>query len=103
MIVHRWQAAVVPTKEQIISIFRNEDLKPIEEVFYPNQPIPEHKHPFDEMRMIVSGEMIMNIAGNKLLLRAGDRILIPSNTRHSKEARGDEPCVSIFALKVFHS
>lgn len=103
MIINRWQAPVVPTKEQIISIFRNEDLKPIEEIFNPNQPIPEHKHPFDEVRMIVSGEMIMNISGNKILLRAGDKILIPSNTKHSKEVRGEEPCVSIYASKVFQS
>lgn len=103
MIVNRWQAPLVPTQEQIISIFRNEDLKPVEEIFYPNQPIAEHKHPFDEVRMIVSGEMIMNVAGNKILLRAGDKILIPSNTKHSKEVRGEEPCVSIYARKVFQS
>lgn len=103
MIVTRWQAPVVPTKEQIIHIFRVEGLQPEEEVYLPKQGVAEHKQPFDEVRMIVSGELLMNIAGNKLLLRAGDRILIPSNTRHAKEVRGDEPCVSIYAQKVFHS
>lgn len=103
MIVTRWQAALVPTMEQIKLIFRMEGLQPEEEVYLPEQKIIEHKHPFDEVRMIVSGEMIMNIAGNRLLLRAGDRIMIPSNTKHAKEVRGDVPCVSIYSRKVFHS
>lgn len=103
MIVTRWQAPVVPTQEQIIHIFRTEGLHPEEEVYLPKQAVTEHKHPFDEVRMIVSGEMIMNVAGNRLLLRAGDRIIIPSNTKHAKEVRGEEPCVSIYSRKVFHS
>lgn len=103
MIVTRWQAQIIPTKEQIINIFRNEDLSPEEEIFYVDKPVTDHKHPFDEVRMIVSGEMIMNISGNKILLRPGDKILVPSNTNHAKEVRGPEPCVSIYAKKVFQS
>ena len=102
MIVTRWQAPLLPSKDQIINIFRNEDLKPEEEVDPPGKT-PESRNPFDEIRMIVSGEMIMNISGNKLLLRAGDKIIIPSNTKYSKEIRDDKPCVSIRAFKIFHS
>lgn len=103
MIVTRWQAPVVPTLEQVKFIFRAEGLQPEEEIYQPKQSISDHRHPFDEVRMVVSGEMIMNVAGNRQLLRAGDRILIPSNTKHSKEVRGEEPCVSIYARKVFQS
>lgn len=102
MVVTRWQALLLPSKEQIITIFRNEDLKPEEEVDSPGKT-SDLRNPFDEIRMIVSGEMIMNVAGNKLLLRQGDKIMIPSNTRYSKEIRGDKLCVSIRAFKVFHS
>ena len=101
MIVTRWQAAIVPTEEQIKMMFASEGLEPFEEVYPVKASVADHRHPFDEIRMVVSGSMMLNIAGNQLLLRAGDRIDIPSNTRHSKAAEGDEPCVCVVAKRPF--
>jgi quercetin dioxygenase-like cupin family protein len=61
--------------------------------------VPLHYHAFDEVRVVVEGEMLFDVAGNKLLLRAGDRIVIPANTKHSFKAQGKSPCVSFFAEK----
>lgn len=101
MIVRRWQASIVPDKSQIISMYTAEGLTADEETIPANREIPIHRHPFDEVRTVVSGEMILDIAGNKLLLRAGDRIVIPANTRHSYKAQGTEDCLSLTALKTF--
>lgn len=101
MIVKRWQARVVPTKEQVKMIFHAEGLEPYEEIYEPQQKISEHRHPFNEIRMVVEGELFLNISGNQLLLRAGDRIEIPSNTKHETMARGEEKCVCICARSVF--
>jgi quercetin dioxygenase-like cupin family protein len=101
MIVTRWQASVLPTPEQVKMIFQGEGLSPHEEILQPNQVIADHRHPFDEVRMVVSGALLMNISGNQILLRAGDRIDIPANTRHSKSASGDESCVSVLANRPF--
>lgn len=101
MIVTRWQAAVVPSEEQIKMMFAAEGLEPYEEVYPVQASVADHRHPFDEVRMVVSGSMLLNIAGNQLLLRAGDRIDIPSNTRHSKKAEGNEPCVCVVAKRPF--
>ena len=101
MIVTRWQAAIVPSEEQIKMMFASEGFEPYEEVYPSKANVKDHRHPFDEIRMVVSGEMMLNIAGNQLLLRAGDRIDIPSNTRHSKTAEGDQPCVCIVAKRPF--
>ncbi len=101
MIVKRWQARIVPTKEQVKMIFLAEGLEPYEETYEPEQTIPEHRHPFNEIRMVVKGELFLNISGNQLLLRAGDRIEIPSNTKHKTTARGEEKCVCICAKSVF--
>ena len=101
MIVRRWQAALLPTIDQIKMIFQSEGLSPMEEIYEPLSLIKEHRHPFDEVRMIVKGEIIYNVAGNQLLLRSGDRIEIPSNTRHETKVSGDEPCVSIYSFKPF--
>ena len=101
MIVQRWQAPALPTAEQILKIFEREGLKPIEEIYEPGQEVKTHHHPFDEVRMLVKGTLLIDIAGNRLLLREGDKIIIPSNTRHSKKAQGTSPCVCICSYKAF--
>ena len=101
MIVNRWQAPVLPTAEQIYKIFEREGLRHFEEIYEPGQKIENHQHPFDEVRMMVKGLLLINIAGNRLLLRAGDKIVIPSNTRHSKEVQGHTSCLSVCSYKAF--
>lgn len=101
MVVTRWQAPMLPTAEQITMIFQAEGLATSEEVLGPNVVIPDHRHPFDEVRMVISGTLFMNISGNQILLRAGDRIDIPANTRHSKSAQGPESCVCVVAQRPF--
>ena len=101
MIVSRWQAPLKPTKEQAIMIFRAEDLQPREEILTKETTYPEDKHPLDEVRMVLDGELMMNINGNQLLLRAGDKIMVPSNTKHSQKVLSDHPCLCIVANKPF--
>jgi quercetin dioxygenase-like cupin family protein len=101
MVVTRWQAPVLPTPEQIKMIFEAEGLSPAEEVLDPKVVIPDHRHPFDEIRIVMSGTLFMNISGNQILLRAGDRIDIPANTRHSKSTQGEQSCVCIIASRPF--
>lgn len=101
MIVIRWQAPLRPTKEQAQMIFRAEDLAPREEILTKEEVYPEHRHPFDEIRMILDGELSMNINGNQLLLRAGDKIVIPSNTKHSQKVLGEAPCTTVVANRPF--
>ncbi len=101
MIVIRWQAPLRPTKEQALMIFRAEDLQPKEEILIKEKTYPEHRHPFDEVRMVLYGELLLNINGNQLLLRSGDKIMIPSNTKHSQKVLGNKDCFCIVANKFF--
>lgn len=101
MIVTRWQAPLVPELKQIKMMFEAEGLEPYEEVVNKADDVPDHRHPFDEVRMVASGELMLNVAGNKLLLRAGDKIIIPSNTKHSKKVGSQsEACVCICAHRA---
>jgi quercetin dioxygenase-like cupin family protein len=100
MLVLRWQAPVVPDKNQIRELFEAEGLDPNEEVFKPDTLVDWHRHPFDEVRTVVQGELLFDVAGNQLLLRAGDRITIPSNTKHSFKIQGTENCVCLVAQKM---
>ena len=100
MIIRRWLAPLVPNKEQIESLFEKDDLEYFEENFPHGTKISKHRHPFDEIRMIIKGELLYNISGNKILLRAGDKIVIPSNTLHSKMVLKDETCFSICSYQA---
>lgn len=99
MIVQRWQAAVLPDKSQIKSMYEAEGLSPMEEVLPVSGNIGLHYHSFDEVRTVVSGELLFDIAGNQLLLRTGDKIIIPANTKHSFKTHGDEACTCMVANK----
>jgi mannose-6-phosphate isomerase-like protein (cupin superfamily) len=101
MIVIRWQAQVLPTAEQMKLIFIEEGMAPFDEVLPAHGKIADHRHPFDEVRVVIEGRLFMNISGNQTLLRAGDRIEIPANTRHSKSVESDEPCVCVVANRPF--
>lgn len=100
MIVTRWQAQVLPSAEQVKMIFEGEGLTPVEEQLPAGAEIRDRRQPFDEVRMVISGALVMNIAGNQILLRAGDRIDIPANTKHSKSTNGDTNCVCVVAQKI---
>lgn len=98
MLVSRWTSTQPPSEEQVRMMMISEGLNPIEEKLSVNQEILEHRHPFDEIRIVVNGTLLMNISGNKLLLRPGDRIDIPANTKHAKKPDSGE-CFCLYALK----
>jgi len=95
MIVRRWLAPLQPSKEQVEALFEKDGLEYFEENFEAGTKISKHRHPFDEVRMILKGRILYDISGNKVLLRPGDKIIIPSNTLHSKVVQKEEACFSI--------
>src|ERR1700722_4197678 len=100
MLVSRWQAPILPTQQQMVLMLESEGLDPEEETIPSGAAIADHRHPFDEVRIVVSGQLMLDLAGHKMLLRAGDRVLLPANTRHSKQNDAQEPCVCIYAMKA---
>lgn len=101
MLITRWQAPLTPTKDQVAMLMQTEGLEPFEEDYAPQIKISEHRHPFAEVRVVVSGELLFNIAGNQFLLRAGDRVEIPANTKHWHVNNSQDLCVCICAHRAF--
>lgn len=99
MIVHRWQAKIIPSKNQIQKIFEADELQAKEDLIEPNTKPQKIKNPYTEIRVVVSGALFVEIVGNKLLLRPGDKIIIPSNTKHTKLVQGNSPCASLVAYQ----
>jgi quercetin dioxygenase-like cupin family protein len=83
-------------------MFFLEGLKPEIEELPEGAEAKDRIFPFDEVRIIVSGELILDVVGNKVLLREGDRVMIPSNTKHSVSAHKGAS-TSLYARKVFTS
>lgn len=100
MIVTRWQAPIMPALEEMKQILEREGLECSIEVADPERKMGDHRHPFTEIRVVLSGQMIFSIAGNQMLLRPGDRVEVPSNTRHSHYAQGGSPCECLVAQRV---
>ncbi len=102
MIIRRWQAPIIPDEKQIRQMFLLEGLRPFEESLPKDTEIKDRKFPFDEVRIVVSGELILEVCGNRVLLREGDRVMIPSNTTHTVSAHNGSS-MSLYARKVFSS
>lgn len=101
MLITRWQAPQVPSLDQLKLILHSEGAELKEEEFPANSEVKEHRHPFEEIRIIYSGSIIFNFTGNKILLRPGDKIVIPPNTKHSMHINGEEACQSVVAYRPF--
>ncbi len=100
MIIQRWQAPITPSIDQLKMILHSEGLEIKEEVYEKATIVKEHKHPWEEVRIIISGELIYNLSGNKILLRPGDKIVIPPHTRHTTEVMGTESCKSLVGFRA---
>ena len=49
----------------------------------PNTIVPPHRHPHEQMALVLSGKLEVTIAGESRLLEEGDAFLVPSDVEHS--------------------
>ena len=61
---------------------------------------PPHDHDVDKIDGVLSGRFRMTLGDESLVLGAGDMLEIPAHARHSAEVVGDEPVVSLDAVRV---
>ncbi len=60
---------------------------------------PDHMHEVDKIDAVVSGRFRMTMGENEAILEAGDCLKVPRGTVHSAEVVGDEPVVSLDAVR----
>lgn len=65
----------------------------------PGTYFPAHSHAVDKIDAVLSGEFKMDMQGESVVLRSGDYLLVPHGVEHSAEVIGDEPVVSLDAVK----
>jgi quercetin dioxygenase-like cupin family protein len=69
-------------------------------IYPPGTFFPEHSHAVDKIDGVLSGRFRMTMHGESLLLTAGDLLAVPHGVVHSAEVIGDEPVVSLDAVKI---
>lgn len=77
-------------------------LKEIMGVYYEIQPgilVSEHRHPNEQMGMLIQGKVKWKIRGEEIITQAPVLYSIPFNEPHSAEVLGDEPALF---LDVFY-
>jgi quercetin dioxygenase-like cupin family protein len=68
-------------------------------VYGPGTHFPEHTHEVDKIDAVVSGSFQIVVSGRRHILGAGDSIVVPRGVRHSATVLGDEPVISLDAIK----
>ena len=68
-------------------------------VYPPGTYFPDHTHGVDKIDAVVSGRFRVTLEGESVVLEAGDAIEVPRGAGHSAEVVGDEPVVSLDAVR----
>jgi quercetin dioxygenase-like cupin family protein len=58
--------------------------------FSPNSVIPDHRHPQEQVGVVLEGELYMTIGGETRLLKPGEAYVIPGNVEHGGKT-GEKP------------
>ena len=66
----------------------------------PGSRFPDHAHDVDKIDAVVSGHFRLVIAGHTAELGPGDWVEVPRGRRHTATVIGDEPVVSLDAIRL---
>jgi len=69
-------------------------------VYPPGTYFPEHDHGVDKIDGVLLGCFRMTLQGESAVLEAGDLLAVPKHVLHSAEVLGDEPVVSLDAVRA---
>ena len=65
----------------------------------PGTVFPDHTHTMDKLDAVLAGRFRLRMHGQEVVLRAGDILAVPRGTVHSAEVVGNEPVVSLDAVR----
>jgi len=61
----------------------------------PNNEVPTHSHPNEQIGMVFSGKALLRIGDEERVVGKGDFYRIPSNVPHSDVTIGNEPFIML--------
>ena len=69
-------------------------------VYPPGTVFSTHSHSVDKIDGVLAGCFRMSMHGQSVLLQAGDMLEVPQGVLHSAEVVGDDPVVSLDAVRT---
>jgi quercetin dioxygenase-like cupin family protein len=69
-------------------------------VYPPGTVFPDHTHAVDKIDAVVEGRFRISMDGQDYVLGPGDCIAVPRGRVHSAAVVGDQPVISIDAIRV---
>ncbi len=66
----------------------------------PGTVFPDHKHDVDKIDAVLSGRFRLGVRGHMKVLGPGEWLEIPRGTVHNASVMGDEPVVSLDAVRL---
>ena len=66
----------------------------------PGTVFPDHTHGVDKIDAVVSGRFRLVVSGHLAMLGPGDWVEVPRGAVHSATVLGDEPVVSLDAIRI---
>jgi quercetin dioxygenase-like cupin family protein len=68
--------------------------------YEPGTVFPDHTHGIDKIDAVISGRFRLVVSGHLAVLGPGDWVEVPRGSVHSATVLGDEPVVSLDAIKL---
>lgn len=65
----------------------------------PGTFFPEHEHAANKIVGVLAGRLRITLGGGEVILEPGDCLGVPRGTMHSAEVVGDEPVISLDAMR----
>ncbi len=99
--VDHWNAATdgEPTEAALRARFEGLGYHVTRYVYPPGTRFPDHSHAEDKIDAVLSGRFRLWLQGQSVVLAAGDALAIPRGVVHSAAVVGDEPVVSLDAVR----
>ncbi|OFW42862.1 MAG: hypothetical protein A3J29_02465 [Acidobacteria bacterium RIFCSPLOWO2_12_FULL_67_14b] len=101
MAVQRWNAADGPVTEAALRAkLESRGYRIAKYVYEPGTVFPDHTHGVDKIDAVVSGRFRLVVGGHLAVLGPGDWVAIPRGSVHSAAVVGDDPVVTLDAVKL---
>lgn len=99
--VEHWNAEVdgTLTEESLRRKLEGRGYQVTRYVYSAGAVFAEHVHAVDKIDAVVTGRFRMGMRGKAVVLEAGDCLAVPAGTVHNAEVVGDQPVVSLDAVK----
>ena len=101
MAVQRWNVSDGPATEAALRAkLESLGYAVAKYTYEPGTVFPDHRHGVDKIDAVISGRFRLVVGGHLAVLGPGDWVAIPRGSAHSATVIGDEPVVSLDAVKL---